>query len=420
MIVSSDKLTNFEQVLDNGSVGDYILLSMRKQRKNNVLCDAIVKCSDKEFSVHRSMLYAYSLYCRELFSGSFAPETQNGITVIDLDCFSENTVRVFLDILYGEISEPIVNIEVEELLKLADFLHADLDIPIVTSMLREFIGISNCLELYKLAGSYNFCKLQTIVLTFISDHLKVISTTEHWMSMDEETLFSILKHPLIRCRTDTLVGGALKSYYSRKSPPKVLMGIDPDVKCNCESSVWFPGEQEDIMQRKHVTPWRIIIELFFVFCEELYYVIGLDTKQISRYSVHHKSFVPGKMINGKLPEMTSICAITSDDKLIIMFIHKNENRRSFSLTEVPVKDGQIESGVPSFTKQISTTFEVKKLNTVWDPSSKRIFFFDELTVHIFSMDSHEFTKNTVSLSNISCDSNMLPVVYHTEFRGSMY
>ena len=114
MIISSDQITSLKEELDKDCIGQCMLLSLREQRKDNVLCDAIIKCCNKEFPVHRSVLYAYSLYCRKLLLGSFPPKTENGTVEIDLDCSSENAVTVLLDVMYDDTSEESVNIDIED------------------------------------------------------------------------------------------------------------------------------------------------------------------------------------------------------------------------------------------------------------------------------------------------------------------
>ena len=172
MIISSDQITILKEELDKDCIAQCMLLSLRQQRKDNVLCDAIIKCCNKEFPVHRSVLYAYSLYCRKLLLGSFPPKTENGLVEIDLDCFSENTVRVLLDVMYGDTSEESVNIDIEEFLKLADFLQVDYEIEVVTAIFRKLLSTDNCLEIYNLASTYNFRKLANVALTISGDQLK--------------------------------------------------------------------------------------------------------------------------------------------------------------------------------------------------------------------------------------------------------
>ena len=202
MIISNKKLESAQLDLNEGSIGDYVFKSLRDQRRDNILCDAVVQCGDKEFPVHRSVMYAYSLYCRKLFTGAFPPKAKDGLILIDLQCFSENVVKVFLDIMYGMEGEDSVDIEVEELLKLTDFLQADCDIPVITETLRMMLKIDNCLEIYNLAAAYNFSKLKTVTLTYISGNIQKLTKTDAWKKMDRETLFSLLKEPMIQCKPE--------------------------------------------------------------------------------------------------------------------------------------------------------------------------------------------------------------------------
>ena len=92
-----------------------------------------------------------------------------------------------------------------------------------------------------------------------------------WKSIEENTLFSLLKHPLIRCRPGSSVGEALKSYYSKERSSAVLMGTDLSVSCQWRGEVCFLGEQDNIVIRKHAEHLEEI-ELYFVFNKDLFYV----------------------------------------------------------------------------------------------------------------------------------------------------
>ena len=61
----------------------------------------------------------------------FPPKTRDGIILVDLSCFSENVVKVLIDMMYGAKEGDIVNLDVEELVRLTNFLQADYDINLV-------------------------------------------------------------------------------------------------------------------------------------------------------------------------------------------------------------------------------------------------------------------------------------------------
>ena len=60
---------------------------------------------------------------------------------------------------WGSVEWDGEEVDVEDLLKLADFLQADSEIDILTEMFRNVLDDGNCLELFKLACTYNFHKL---------------------------------------------------------------------------------------------------------------------------------------------------------------------------------------------------------------------------------------------------------------------
>ena len=399
MIVPSDKLTSFKQDLDKRFIGDSILLSMRVQRRDNILCDAIIKCGSKDFPVHRSVMYACSLYCRKLLSSSFPPKTENGMVIIDLHSFSENVVRVFLDVMYGDTG-PVVNIDVEEFFKVADFLQVDSQIEVVTTIFRKMMSIENCLELYNLAGAYNFHKLSTIALTFIGDHLKEIMNSEAWRRIEESTLFTLIKHPLIRCRPDSSVGMALKSYFSEERSSDILMATDFDMMFQRKNEMCFLGELDTTVVRKHILELTDHVELYFVFNKELFYIKDTSHrgKILCKYCLHLKSFVDITAINGNLG-MTPLCELTKKDDyadLMILFVPVDAGERKFSLAKLSVSDIKMVEKMSFVTTHITTTFNVNKVDIVADPINGKIYFFNGPTIHIYDIESLRFSKGNMS------------------------
>ena len=72
---------------------------------------------------------------------------------MDLNLFSSDAVVVLLDLIYGEETSKISNVDVGNVLKLADYLQ----IPeyILTEILRRVISADNFMKLHELALSFN-------------------------------------------------------------------------------------------------------------------------------------------------------------------------------------------------------------------------------------------------------------------------
>ena len=421
MIISSESLTRADLGLEYGSIGDYILKAMKDQRKENIMCDAIIKCGNKEFPVHKTLLYAYSLYCRKLFSGSFPPKKKDGIILIDLDCFSQNVVSVFLNIIYGDQGEDVFNIEIEELIKLFDFLQADSDIDIMTNTLRGALDIDNCVELYKLAGAYNFNKLQAVAVTYISRNLRKVMKSNSWKRIDEKTLVSLLKHPSIQCKSDTLVGEAFKSHCCGNASSDILMGIDMTAECTRTFDMHFYQNKDVLTIKRDLTNDAELTLLYFVFQRELYCLrqSNSGTMQLWRYYQYSKSY--GMICHSiELKKPSTVYAIVDQeekDMLTLVCIPRkmagvDVGTKQFSLVKLSITS----SAESHKIRYINTPFKVQDYrNIVYNPQSRSIFFFRGSVAREISMESECLVANHVISNPIEEDT-----MCYVEFGGYIY
>ena len=106
--------------------------------------------------MQRSILYEHCLYFRKLLTVSFPPESKDGRAIIDFSSFPETVVAVVLDMMYECEENDCVDIEIETLLKLANYLHqADCDILIhLYTWYMIFCGKTYDVSLYYLQRSH--------------------------------------------------------------------------------------------------------------------------------------------------------------------------------------------------------------------------------------------------------------------------
>ena len=408
MMLSSDMLKITRRDLQCGSIGDYMLKSMREQRKTNTLCDAIVKCEEKEYHVHRSVMFAHSLYCRTLFTSLVPSELKDGKVIIDLNSFSDSVVAVFLDILYGDVRDDCIDVSIEELLKLSDFLQAESDIQIITAIVRKQLDISNCLEIYKLAGTYHFHKLQTIALTYISNNLDSLIKSDGWKGLDGENMLSILKSPIIQCRPEKFIGGVMKSYFSESNSTNMLMSING-------SEIHHSGIEvccHDNNKKAKVTNSLFLrhedklteCELYFVFQQELYCIHKPvnEAKDIFKYSQYLKKFIKADSSDTKLENLDAALALIDEDNddtfTVLCFPAKTQaNQKQFALvTYIPHSPTASKKSIA----YVSTSFKVDEFYVVWNPRSRKIFFLSGKTAYIFNMESKNFQENQETLNSV--------------------
>ena len=363
-------------------------------------------------------MFAYSLYCRTLFTGAFPPKNKEGLTIIDLSCFSKEVVQVFLDMMYGMKREDAIDIDVEELLKLADFMQADSNIPLITETLRHMLDVDNCLEIYNLAGAYNFSKLQTVTLTFISGNLQKLTKTDAWKTLDGETLLSLLKEPMIQCKPETLVGEGWKQCFSGKSDCDILMGVNFKEECVRKTPTFFLREPSSIISvQRHVIDEEVH-KLYFVFGKELFYIMMFKGNMlIFKYNQNSKLFVPNlpnaviKSVN-KMNVLFVLVTEGNTEDVTLMCIPSTAQygeEKKFSLVKVSLV-GEVED-----ITQITTTFKVQDFNVVGSSKCRKICFFGERVLHIYNIASGTCTTN-ITIQNILLGE----IKHYFEFRGNPY
>ena len=420
MIFSSERLAEVELHLDNGSMGDYIMKSMREQKKNNLLCDATIQCGEKNLPVHRSVLYAYSMYCRKLFAGSFPPKTKDGMILIDLNCFPENVVTVIINIMYGEKVEETGNIDVEEFMKLADFLQMDAEIKIITEILRQLVDDDNCLEMYKLACTYNFLTLQTLILSYLNQNMESVTNSPEWKRLDETILFSIIKHPIMHCSSSSLIGEGLKLYYTERIGSDVLTGI------YIYTGIQSHGKTDICYHKKDdhkFASWRLpsnepISQLYFIFCKELYCITESEhgINYLCRYSLHSKCFRPLRVRCKGISKLTIDRVLIEDGNetdFTVMYIPTQlyEDEKEFALVKLTIHSSTATKDV----SYVNTTFNVRESAIVWNSRDRKILFFIEASLYIYDIDDHEFEENVKKF-----DATMEEGTIYAAFDGQIF
>ena len=431
MFISSYTVTNCKLNLDHGSIGDCMLKSMRDQRNANILCDAIVQCGKKQFPVHRSILYACSLYCRKLFTCSFPPKTDNGLVMIDLGCFSENVVRTFLDMIYQHVVEDTVYVEVEEFFKLVDFLQADSDIDTVTELFRNILDNDNCLELYELSGAYNLKKLHSVVLAYIGTNLEKVINTVAWKGIKDDTLLSLMKNPLIQCNPAILVGKAWKSCFTGVSNSDILMGVNAPSRQALSSRMTdlsFIEIDSNIAIQRRVFDVIDQTKLYFVFHRELYCVVEhlRGRKFIFKYFQSRKQFhmiatlnSASNAINDKAKKLTPLQVLVdekNEDQAIVMCVPGKAYRdvKEFSLVKLPRNESERKKENKEI-ELIPTTFKPYDFSIIWNSRDRKIYFLKESVLYIYNIEDQCFVADLPILNSIDGELNHLTV-----FNGDVY
>ena len=229
LVAESTKLENLD------FIGKPLLKSLRKQKREVILCDVSIKCRNKQLPAHRCVLYAVSKYCRTLFTGSLPPIYRNGMAIMDLDLFSYDTVQYFIDFIYSEENNSFYEIDAVELFRLMDYLQVSANI--ITEILRYFISTTNCIKLHELALSCNYLSLQEILESYISNNLKELIGSPAW-ALSENALSSLQKNPVYLSQPAEIIGADAKEILNNIYVRYSLVSYQKKFHISAKSRTW--------------------------------------------------------------------------------------------------------------------------------------------------------------------------------------
>ena len=175
-------------------------------RKSGQLCDAVIKCDDGQFPVHRAIMSACSPYFRALFTNGLTETDQREVFIRGV---SSDMMAHIIEYAYTRTVD--VNSEnVERLLPTADQFHVLGLVKECTNFLGSQLAFDNCIGIYNFAREYfcqhlselshnfileNFCEIATQsneILGLTLEQLVEILDSDDLNVKNEETVFELV------------------------------------------------------------------------------------------------------------------------------------------------------------------------------------------------------------------------------------
>lgn len=144
---------------------------------NPILSDITIKCGDRAWYAHKSILYLGSQYFKTLFSGSLDESHSNEI-VLD---FSPSTTEFVIKYLYSYETISGDMDTVLEIFELANYLQIEKLMGEMDRHLRQMVSVENSHAIYKY---YRTSNLLEWICVFIARNLNSF-TDIAWMQVDE-------------------------------------------------------------------------------------------------------------------------------------------------------------------------------------------------------------------------------------------
>lgn len=150
--------------------------SLNEQRQDGLLCDAVIQCRGTTYPAHKCVLASASPYFKALFTSPFC--ISSNIQVAKLDQFSEKSIALLLDVIYGHVNIETSN--VAEMLRLADFLQYDWLLNQLVESIRVTLDESNCFSWYEIAKMGGIDKLSLLAESYIRiNYEKLLAMDEY-------------------------------------------------------------------------------------------------------------------------------------------------------------------------------------------------------------------------------------------------
>ena len=331
-VLESVQLTQIASEINTSYVGKHIMQSLREQRQENILCDVIIQCGDEQLMAHRTVLYSISEYCRKVFTGPLKVIHKDGKALMDLSSFSVDTVKMFLDLIYGEEDGVVVNVNIAELLQLADFLQAYRYIDILCEVLRRALTDDNCVVLYELACLFNSDKLKRILVSYICGNLSRLIKSQSWEIFPTDVLSSLQRDPLFLSQPAALIGTDIKEQYDPLNFGYALLAYEHELTPSAESDLQvvksnsiMPKINHDLISKRLSNAYVF----YFIFNNEFYAILSMKADCIHRlfkYEQHSRDFslvlelmgVFGVMVSSEA-NVAEVISTVSDKYLYIVF-----------------------------------------------------------------------------------------------------
>lgn len=185
-----------------------LLSSTNEMRKNEVLCDVVLRVQGKDFKAHRSILSAASDYFRGVFTNEMKEEKQ---TVLEYDDFEPELIDTILNFMYtGEISlsEDIA----EDIVAIADYLIIPSLKEIGTLFLQKQVTSYNCFALYVFSKRYICDDLERQVNDFINRNFATLCFTDSFKDLDASLLVELFQRDEIFIPREELIFESIQEW----------------------------------------------------------------------------------------------------------------------------------------------------------------------------------------------------------------
>lgn len=182
--------------------------TMNELRREEKLCDVVLKVNKMEFHVHKIVLASTSPYLRAMFTNGMLETVQK---VIDIHGIDETTMEQLIEFSYTGTLEITVD-NVQQLLAGASLLNIETLRTACSRFLQKQLDSANCIGIRDFATIYSCKDLEEIATQYLYQHFLSTINYDEFLQMKYDKVIKLLSSDRIQVRSEEDVYNALENW----------------------------------------------------------------------------------------------------------------------------------------------------------------------------------------------------------------
>ncbi|XP_053171566.1 kelch-like protein 10 [Scomber japonicus] len=176
--------------------------ALNELRREERLCDVVIKVDDVEFKAHKVILCGCSAYFRALFTGAWATSEKQ---VYNIPGVLPEMMNLIICYAYTD-SVPVTEDNVVEILAAADQFLVPGIVQACSFFLEDQLCLNNCIGIWKLVDFYHCPDLKYKVFLYILYHfLEVVNASKEFLDLSVQELAAIIENDHLNVRREDKV-----------------------------------------------------------------------------------------------------------------------------------------------------------------------------------------------------------------------
>ncbi|CAL1596207.1 unnamed protein product [Knipowitschia caucasica] len=184
---------------------------MEEMRRNQALCDAVIRVQGSLFNVHKVMMCCCSPFFKALFSSWSTPDNN----IFDIPIVSAEAMGAFIQFAYtGKVQ--ITKDNIDELFIAADCFCVDGLVEECCRIMVETLSPDNCLKTWWLTEKYYYPTMRNRVFSYILGHFEEVAAHPSFLQLSLEDLMQFIQSDVLKVHKEQAVFEAVLLWISHQ------------------------------------------------------------------------------------------------------------------------------------------------------------------------------------------------------------